>query len=119
MGLRTLEPGLRLGKYELITHIASGGMGAVYKAVDRELRRTVALKVLPTHRAQSERDLERFRREARHAARLTHPNIVTLYEYGYDEAQDVYFLAMEYIEGIDLAQHIIRKRKLSPKETRH
>src|SRR5580704_7331705 len=109
MAMRTLEPGLRLGKYEIVTHIASGGMGAVYKAIDRELRRTVALKVLPTHRAQSSNDLERFKREARHAARLCHPNIVTLYECGYDESEDVNYLAMEFIDGYDLAHLITRK----------
>src|SRR5437016_6482852 len=113
MGSRTLKPGTQLGKYEIVSHIASGGMGAVYKAVDTQLRRTVALKVLQTQRAQSPADLERFNREARHSAHLAHPNIVTTYDYGFDESHGVYFLTMEFIEGNDLAQHIARKGMLS------
>src|SRR5438046_1133322 len=119
MGSRMLEPGGRLGRYEIVSHIASGGMGAVYRAVDTQLRRTVALKVLRAQRVQSERELERFNREARHSAHLTHPNIVTTYDYGYDETHGVYFLTMEFIEGFDLAHHIARKGKLSPKQTRN
>ena len=122
MAMRTLEPGLRLGKYEIVAHIATGGMGAVYKAIDQELRRTVALKVLPSRSNPTRKNvtnLERFKREARHAARLSHPNIVTLYEYGYDEIEDVYFLAMEFIDGHDLAHVIARKGRLPPQDARH
>jgi serine/threonine protein kinase len=118
MSPSSLQPGSRLGKYEIVAHIATGGMGAVYRATDVELRRTVALKVLPAHLAMRPASMERFRREARHAARLNHPNIVTLYECGYDPAQDAHYLAMEFIDGIDLGEHIIRKGKLSPEETR-
>jgi serine/threonine protein kinase len=118
MSSRILEPGFRLGKYEVESHIATGGMGAVYRARDVELRRAVALKVLPTHLAERPSVLERFRREARHAARLSHPNIVTLYECGYDPAHNLYYLAMEFIEGINLLMHIDRKGRLEPEETR-
>src|SRR5262249_35647323 len=76
------------------------------------------LKVLPTHLAERASVLERFRREARHAARLSHPNIVTLYECGYDPAHNLYYLAMEFIEGINLLTHIDRKGRLAPEETR-
>ena len=65
-----LEPGFRLGKYEVQAHVATGGMGAVYKAVDVVLGRIVALKVLPSNLAENARTLDRFRREARHAAML-------------------------------------------------
>src|SRR5262245_13412781 len=94
MSSRILEPGSRLGKYEVLAHLATGGMGAVYRAVDRDLRREVALKVLPSNLAARPAVLERFRREARHAARLRHPHIVTLYEYGHDAAQNLHYLAM-------------------------
>jgi serine/threonine protein kinase len=109
----------QVGRYQILNHIASGGMGAVYKAVDIQLRRTVALKVLRAHRAQNDRDLERFNREARNSALLTHPNIVTTYDYGFDVNHCVYFLTMEFIEGYDLARHIARRGMLSPKETRN
>src|SRR5258708_362811 len=96
-----IEPGFCLGKYEVKEHLASGGMGAVYKAVDRDLGRLVALKVLPAEVAANGLAMERFRREARHAARLNHPHIVTLYEFGSDEERDLLFLAFEYIHGMD------------------
>src|SRR5947209_12659952 len=83
---------LRIGKYEVLAHIASGGMGAVYRARDRETGREVALKVLTPEMAAKPAMLERFRREARHAARLRHENIVTLYEF--DHAKGTYYLAM-------------------------
>src|SRR4051812_47716411 len=95
-----LEPGTRLGKYEIEEHVATGGMGTIYKAIDCELARPVALKVLRIQPEQSDVALERFRREARHAARLNHPNIVTLYEFGYDRAHNLYYLALEFIDGI-------------------
>jgi serine/threonine protein kinase len=111
-----LEPGFRLGKYEVLAHIATGGMGAVYKAVDLELRRHVALKVLSTQMASRPNVLERFRREARHSARLSHKNIVTIFENG--QVGDLNFLAMEFVEGVDLGQYIERKGRLGGEETR-
>jgi len=78
---------VRIGKYEVISHIATGGMGAVYKARDVELRREVALKILPPELAAKPALLERFKREARHAARLRHENIVTLFECGASDGQ--------------------------------
>jgi serine/threonine protein kinase len=116
MPIEILEPGFRLDKYEVLRHIATGGMGAVYKARDLDLGRVVALKVLPAELATRPAVLERFRREARHAARLSHKNIVTLYAWGVD--QDLYYLAMEFIEGIDLAAFIERRGRLEPEETR-
>jgi serine/threonine-protein kinase len=107
---------VRLGKYEVLAHIASGGMGAVYKAVDTVLKREVALKVLPTGGQLKPNALERFRREARNAARLRHENIVTVYEF--DRAGDTWFLAMELVEGIDLQEYVSRKGRLDPEEAR-
>jgi serine/threonine protein kinase len=113
-----LQPGSRLGKYEVVAHLATGGMGTVYRAVDTALRRTVALKVLPAHLAQRPAVLERFRREARHAARLRHPHIVTLFEYGHDHALDLHYLTMELVEGEDLSERIARMGRLPPEDAR-
>jgi eukaryotic-like serine/threonine-protein kinase len=107
---------VRIGKYQVISHIATGGMGAVYKARDVELRRDVALKILSPEMAAKPGLLERFRREARHAARLRHENIVAIYEYG--ETGDTHFLALEYVDGVDLREYIERKGKLDPEEAR-
>src|SRR5439155_20008596 len=104
----------RVGRYEVITHLASGGMGQVYRARDVELDREVALKVLPVNLAANPAAVERFRREARHAARLSHKNIVTLFDWGQDGG--TYFLALEYVDGIDLHSHIVDKGKLDPTE---
>jgi serine/threonine-protein kinase len=107
---------MRLGRYEILQHIATGGMGAVYKARDLELGRDVALKVLSPELAAQREALERFRREARSAARLRHENIVTLYEFGEDKG--TYFLAMEFVDGTDLHDYITRKGQLDPDEAR-
>jgi serine/threonine protein kinase len=111
-----LNPGDRLGKYKVLAHIATGGMGTVYKASDEQLGRVVALKVLDISLAEKPSTLERFRREARHAAKLFHKNIVTLYEYG--ETDGRHYLALEYVDGIDLYDYIVRKGRLSPEESR-
>ncbi len=116
MSSERLNPGERLGKYKVLAHIATGGMGTVYKASDEELGRLVALKVLDTSLADKPNTLERFRREARHAARLSHKNIVTLYEYRYENGR--HFLALEYVDGIDLYDYIERKGRLAPEESR-
>ena len=112
------EAGSRLGKYEVLAHVADGGMGAVYRAVDTELRRTVALKVLFREVAQNATTLERFRREARHAARLNHPNIVALYECGHDPVRDLHYLVLEFVSGIDLRRYIETRGQLQPEEAR-
>jgi serine/threonine protein kinase len=105
---------MRIGKYEVLEHIASGGMAEVYKAIDMEKTRVVALKVLPGHLADNPTVLERFRREARHATRLSHKNIVSIYEWGQHEGTN--FLAMEFVEGTDLHNYISEKGHLDPQE---
>ena len=105
-----LPAAAKIGKYEVIAHIATGGMGTVYKARDTTLGRLVALKVLAPRLVDRPAALERFRREARNAASLNHPNIVTLYEWG--KAGDSHFLAMEFVDGIDLGDYIIQKGRL-------
>jgi serine/threonine-protein kinase len=116
MASSTSMPGAQIGKYRVLAHIATGGMGSVYRARDEMLGRVVALKVLTPELANNPVLLERFRREARAASRLSHKNIVTLYECG--EADGLHYLAMEFIKGIDLSEYIRRKGKLEPEEAR-
>src|SRR5713101_6135045 len=87
---------VRIGKYEVVKHIATGGMGTVYRARDTALDREVALKVLPAEVAANPGAIERFRREARNAAKLRHENIVSIYECG--EVHGTWFLALEFVE---------------------
>ncbi len=101
----------RLGKYEILRQIGAGGMGAVYLARDSELKRTVALKVLPKERATNPTLVKRFRSEARTAAQLKHDHIVTVYEAG--EADGYLYIALEYVEGTDVHE-LIRKRGVIP-----
>ena len=105
----------RLGKYEVIAHLASGGIGAVYKAVDVDLGREIALKILSPEMAGKPALIERFNREARHLAQLRHRHIVKIYEFG--EAFGTYFLALEYVDGVDLYDYISRKGQLEPEES--
>src|ERR1700681_4745416 len=93
-----------VGRYQVVSRIGHGGMGALYLAWDPTLERQVAIKVLLE---DNEELRERFSREARSAARLRHPHIVTMYDVGEYDGQP--FMAMEYIEGHTLAE-IIRKR---------
>jgi hypothetical protein len=114
MSSEVLTPGTRVGRYEVVAHLASGGMGEVYKARDIQLDRIVALKVLPPRLSENTSSVERFRREARAAAKLSHKNIVTLYDWGLDGA--TWFLALEFIDGVDLNAYIGKKGRLDPQE---
>jgi eukaryotic-like serine/threonine-protein kinase len=100
----SLTAGTRLGPYEIVAPLGSGGMGEVYRATDTRLGRVVAIKVLPGGAAVSELTLERFQREARAASALNHPNICTIHDVGSDPP----FLAMELLEGETLQQQVAR-----------
>jgi len=97
-----LQPGTRLGNYEVLSELGSGGMGEVYKARDLKLGREVAIKVLPQEMSADPSRLRRFQQEARAASALNHPNIVTIYEIG--EHNGTPFIAMEYVKGRTLRE---------------
>ncbi len=92
-------------RYRIIRRLGSGGMANVYLAEDEELGRRVAIKVLDEKHAMDEQFVERFRREAKNAASLSHPNIVSIYDRG--EAEGTFYIAMEYVEGRTLKDLIV------------
>jgi len=99
---------------EILELLGQGGMGAVYKARQKQLDRLVALKILPPQVAQTEAFAERFTREARSLAKLSHPRIVSVYDFGHTE-DGLYYFIMEFIDGTDL-RHVIQAGELSAAE---
>ncbi|TMM32975.1 MAG: Stk1 family PASTA domain-containing Ser/Thr kinase [Actinobacteria bacterium] len=93
------------GRYRIIRKLGAGGMANVYLAEDQELGRRVAIKILDDRHAADDSFIERFRREAKNAASLSHPNIVSIYDRG--EAEGTYYIAMEYLSGRSLKELIV------------
>src|SRR5947208_11192351 len=102
-------------RYEIKQQVARGGMAEVFLARDLLLDRPVALKVLFPEFAADRSFVERFRREARAAANLNHPNIVSVYDWG--EEDGTYFIVMEYVKGRSLRELIRSRRTVSPDDT--
>jgi serine/threonine-protein kinase len=106
----TLINALFDGRYRIMRKLGSGGMADVYLAEDEELGRRVAIKILNDKHANDEQFVERFRREAKNAAGLSHPNIVSIYDRG--EAEGTYYIAMEYLDGRSLKEIVIARGPL-------
>jgi eukaryotic-like serine/threonine-protein kinase len=102
------------GRYELEQQVGSGGMSKVYRAHDRLLERTVALKILHEHYSKDDEYVERFRREARAVAQLAHPNVVTVIDRGEHEGRQ--YIVFEYVDGENLKQLVQREGALPPKQ---
>src|SRR5207253_3202621 len=94
-------------RYRIMRKLGSGGMANVYLAEDQELGRRVAIKILNERHAGDDQFVERFRREAKNAAGLSHPNIVSIYDRG--EAEGTYYISMEYLEGRSLKELILAR----------
>jgi serine/threonine-protein kinase len=107
-----MEAGTLSGRYETGDRLGTGGMSSVYKATDRILERTVAVKILAEHLHDDERFVARFKREALAVARLIHPNIVQVYDTGVDEGR--HYIVMEYVEGRSGAQILQRQGPVEP-----
>lgn len=102
------------GRYEILQLLGEGGMGAVYKAMDRELGRPVALKLIRPQLAANPSILSRFKQELLLAHQVTHKNVIRIYDLG--DADGVKFITMEFVEGVDLRALIQEKKKFSPEE---
>jgi serine/threonine protein kinase len=104
----SLPAGARLGRYEIRSQLGVGGMGEVYLAEDAQLRRRVALKILPGELAANQDRMRRFIQEAQAEAALNHPNIAHIYEIG--ESEGTNFIAMEFVDGKTLREKIHQEK---------
>lgn len=110
-------PTTRSGRYQILGELGRGGMGIVYKAQDSVLDRPVAFKVLPDALKDNPEALKNFLREAKSAAKLNHPNIVTVYDAGEQDGR--YYIAMEYVDGTTLKEIVRRRGMISPNGVLH
>lgn len=107
----------RLGEFTIKKKLGEGGMGGVYLAYQESLDREVALKVLTERLCQNEKFISRFKREARSAASIIHPNVIQIYSIGEDHG--IHYFAMEYVRGEDLMRHLAKGRRFSVEEALH
>ena len=115
MSLASVQPGVLLGnRYEIVATLGEGGMGAVYKARDRELDRMVALKVIRPELAGRPEILQRFKQELILARKVTHRNVIRIFDLG--DADGIKFITMEFIEGRDLKSLLVENGKLPPEQ---
>ena len=115
-GNQTLRPGTECGNYTILRLIGQGGMGAVYQAEHRRMRRKVALKIIAPAALRYPDSLQRFHREVQAVARLEHPNIVTAHDA--DQVGDVHILVMQYVDGEDLWTTVKRNGAVRALEAR-
>jgi len=111
--MRDLVGEVLAGRYQMVARIAGGGMGDVYRAHDLLLDRAIAIKVLQPNLAADPELVDRFKLEARAAARLTHPNVVAVYDWG-SEDDRTYYMVMEYVAGTDLRDVLVTHGSLEP-----
>src|SRR5215469_5304567 len=110
-----LQPGDDIGgRYEILQLLGEGGMGAVYKAYDREVELTVAIKLIRPELASNPAILARFKQELLTARQVTHKNVIRIYDLA--EAEGIKFISMEFVEGTDLRHILTEKRKLPPEK---
>ena len=110
-----LQPGDRLGPYEILALLGVGGMGEVYRGRDTRLDREVAIKILPERLAADPKNLARFEREAKAVAALSHPNILAIHDFGDDRG--IHFAVTELLDGQTLRDRLNRERPRSPGST--
>jgi Tol biopolymer transport system component/tRNA A-37 threonylcarbamoyl transferase component Bud32 len=103
-----LSAGTKLGPYEIVAPLGAGGMGEVYRALDKRIDRTVAIKILPAHLSERADARERFEREARAISQLSHANICQLYDLGQQDG--IHYIVMEFLEGETLASRLAKGR---------
>ncbi|HVI09071.1 MAG TPA: tetratricopeptide repeat protein [Candidatus Binatia bacterium] len=115
VNVTVLQPGDVLGgRYEILQLLGEGGMGSVYKAMDRELNRPVALKLIRPEMASNPSILARFKQELLLAHQVTHKNVIRIYDFG--DADGVKFITMEFVDGEDLRSLILKRKKFPPEE---
>ncbi len=114
---RELRKAQRLGNYVILRELGKGGMGEVYVAEHALIRRPTALKVMKSDPARSTELIGRFEREVQLSANLTHPNTITVYDFGRAADADTFYYAMEYLEGLDLQKLVDRHGPLPPDRT--
>src|SRR5499427_9396063 len=103
-------------KYRLDAKIGEGGMGTVYRGTHVQMEHTIAVKILHQHLASDQTAVERFRREARAAAQIRHPNAVAVTDFGVTRKEGIAYLVMEFLEGGDLRRKIKREKRLDCSE---